>query len=427
MSSPMYSQNRPQKTLIGASAALLVIFLGWAHFTALDLVTHGEGRVVPLGQNRTVQVPHRGTIVSFHVARGDRVEAGEVIAEINPTEAVGALAESEKRLRSLTHRLARLEAEMSGQAFEVGDIATNDEIEATLLAAEASSSVARRADLVARETALLQARSQKEREREALQAELYGRQSQLALVEQEASQILPLVDAGVLGMDERFRLERDASIASTEISVLTENLSATEFAIAEIDAQITAARAAFQSAILEERVTVLSQIAELTERMPSLRLRVNETEVKAPITGVINQVFFDQEGAVVSEGDVIAEIVPETASLEVEVLIAPQDIANVEPGQSVRIALTAYDAAKYGTLDGMVLRVSADANMREEVQARMFVVETSIEGEITEANGDPVRVLPGMIAQVDIVRGERTVLEYFWNPVIKVRDRAFRE
>lgn len=427
MSGDIYSSNRSQKTLIGASAALLIIFLAWAHFTALDLVTHGEGRVVPLGQNRTVQVPHRGTIVSFHIARGDRVEAGQVIAEINPTEAAGALAESEKRLRSLTHRLARLEAEMNGQAFEVGDIATDDEIEATLLAAEASSSVARRADLVARETALLQARLQKEREREALQAELSGRQAQLALVEQEASQILPLVDAGVLGMDERFRLERDVSITSTEISVLTENLSATEFAIAEIDAQITAARAAFQSAILEERVTVLSQIGELTERMPSLRLRVNETEVKAPITGVINQVFFDQEGAVVSEGDVIAEIVPETANLEVEVLIAPQDIANVEPGQRVRIALTAYDAAKYGTLDGTVLRVSADANMREEVQARMFVVETSIEGEITEANGDPVRVLPGMIAQVDIVRGERTVLEYFWNPVIKVRDRAFRE
>ena len=209
--------------------------------------------------------------------------------------------------------------------------------------------------------------------------------------------------------------------------MLYQFLLTTEFSIAEIDAQITAARAAFQSAILEERVTVLSQIAELTERMPSLRLRVNETEVKAPITGVINQVFFDQEGAVVSEGDIIAEIVPETASLEVEVLIAPQDIANVEPGQRVRIALTAYDAAKYGTLDGTVLRVSADANMREEVQARMFVVETSIEGEITESNGDPVRVLPGMIAQVDIVRGERTVLEYFWNPVIKVRDRAFRE
>lgn len=423
----MYSQNRPQKTLIGASAALLFIFLAWAHFTALDLVTHGEGRVVPLGQNRTVQVPHRGTIVRFQVARGDRVEAGQVIAEINPTEAAGALAESEKRLRSLTHRLARLEAEMTGQTFEVGEIETNDEIEATLLAAEASSSVARRADLLARETALLQSRSQKERELEALQAELTGRKAQLDLLELEASQILPLVDAGVLGMDERFRLERDASMASTEISVLTENFSATEFSIAEIDAQITAARAAFQSAILEERVTVLSQIAELTERMPSLRLRVNETEVKAPITGVINQVFFDQEGAVVSEGDIIAEIVPETASLEVEVLIAPQDIANVEPGQSVRIALTAYDAAKYGTLDGTVLRVSADANMREEVQARMFVVETSIEGEITESNGDPVRVLPGMIAQVDIVRGERTVLEYFWNPVIKVRDRAFRE
>ena len=179
--------------------------------------------------------------------------------------------------------------------------------------------------------------------------------------------------------------------------------------------------------MLEERVEVLTQIAELNERLPSLRLRVSQTGIRAPASGVINQVSFNRIGAVVSGGDIIAEIVPDTADLRVEALISPKDIANVEPGQKVRIALTAYDATKFGALEGEVLRVSADASMREEVQERMFVLETSITGSLQDAEGNDVRVLPGMIAQVDVIRGQRTILDYFWNPVIKVKDRAFRE
>lgn len=416
-----------QRGLIFITLVLLGIFLFWSSVTTLDLVTSGQGRVVPRGQNISVQVPHPGTILSFAATEGDRVEEGDLIAEINPTDAIGALAEARKRLRSLRLRLARLDAEMTGAEFDISTIATADPLERTLLEAELASSNARRADLIAREAALVQSRSQRQRDLQALEAQLSGVEDQRGLLAEETAQVMPLVNTGVLGMNEKFRLDRQDRATATEALVLAEQIEATRFAIAETDAQIAAARSTFQSAVLEERVEVLSQISELTERLPSLELRVTETEVRAPVTGILNQLAFNRAGAVVAGGDRIAEIVPETSDLRIEALIAPKDIANVEPGQDVRVTLTAYDATKFGYLSGQVLRVSADATMREEMQQRMFVVETSITGSIQDVDGENVRILPGMIAQVDVIRGQRTILDYFWNPVIKVRDRAFRE
>ncbi|MCF2871866.1 HlyD family type I secretion periplasmic adaptor subunit [Octadecabacter sp. G9-8] len=427
MSDPFAKSDRHQRWLILVTVLLFGVFLVWANATRLDLVTRGQGRVVPLGQNFSVQVPYSGTIVAFFAQEGARVEEGSVIAEINPTEAAGALAEAEKRLQSLNLRLARLDAEMAGAVFDISEVQADGELEATLLRAELASSNARRADLDARVSALVQARLQRERDAQALQAELTGIQEEARLLSEEAAYVSPLVDSGVLGLDERFRLDRAGSSLDTRSSVLNEQYAAIEFAISEINARIESARAEFQNAILTERVDVLSQMSELTQRLPSLRLRVSQTEIRAPVTGILNQVFFNRAGAVVGQGETIAEIVPETTELRVETLIAPRDIANVEPGQPVRISLTAYDAAKFGALDGEVLRVSADATMREELQERMFVVETSILGVIEDVDGEPVRILPGMIAQVDVIRGDRSILEYFWNPVIKVRDRAFRE
>jgi adhesin transport system membrane fusion protein len=161
--------------------------------------------------------------------------------------------------------------------------------------------------------------------------------------------------------------------------------------------------------------------------MPTLEQRVTECVVYAPVKGTINLVFFASIGAVVSEGEIIAEIVPSTADLRIEALVSPSDIANIEPDQKVRISLTAFEAAKYGTIPGRVIRVSADASVQDSSQNRMFTVDCSIEGSLTLEDGSHVTIKPGMVAQVDIVRGRRSVLEYFWNPVVKMKDRAFRE
>ncbi|MGB1235718.1 MAG: HlyD family type I secretion periplasmic adaptor subunit [Planktomarina sp.] len=413
------------KLIIAISIVLFAIFIIWAQSTRLDMVTRGQGRVVVTGQNQTVQVAQKGSIVDFHAAVGQKVTEGDVLAEVNPTEAAGLLAETEERLRTMELRRARLDAELEGRPFETEFDGSN--LADALLMAEMELMDARRTNLEAQEKALIEARLQKERELEAVQAELRGTIQREVLLMAEAAQILPLVELGALGVSEKFRIERDQNSLETQKNVLREKGRSLEFAISETAAQITAAQARNRNDIFAERADVLGQLAELSQRLPALRQRVAQTEVRAPVSGTINQVFFNTIGAVVSEGEMLAEIVPSDGDLQIEALVLPEDIASVEPGQPARISLTAYDATKFGTIDGTVIRVSADASFREETQTRMFVVETSLNTALRDLDGNEVPILPGMVAQIDIIRGQRSILDYFWNPIAKVQDRASRE
>ena len=119
----------------------------------------------------------------------------------------------------------------------------------------------------------------------------------------------------------------------------------------------------------------------------TLQTKISALEICSPIEGKVNTVFFNNKGAVIREGDILAEIVPTDSGLQIEAFIDPKDIGFIEPGQKVKISLTAYDASKYGYLSGELLQ----------------------------------------IAQVDIIRGRRSILEYFWQPVAKIKETAFKE
>ena len=126
-------------------------------------------------------------------------------------------------------------------------------------------------------------------------------------------------------------------------------------------------------------------------------------------------------------GKWLLKLFQQGGQLLIEAFVDPKDIATIEPGQAAKISLTAYDPSKYGFLLGILTKVSADTVFREETQSSAYSVNVSIDTQIYESEGTPVSIVPGMIAQVDIIRGERTILEYFWQPVAKMKDTAFRE
>ena len=146
-----------------------------------------------------------------------------------------------------------------------------------------------------------------------------------------------------------------------------------------------------------------------------------------PIEGAINRVFFNNEGAVIREGDIIAEIVPIKSGLQIEAFIDPKDIGFIEPGQKAKISLTAYDASKYGYIEGTLIQIAPDTVYREETKISQFSVIVSMDSKMLNDEGLEVDISPGMIAQVDIIMGRRSILEYFWQPVAKIKDTAFKE
>ena len=155
--------------------------------------------------------------------------------------------------------------------------------------------------------------------------------------------------------------------------------------------------------------------------------RVARTQLKSPVQGVINRLNFETIGGFVKPGDIILEIVPTGDDLIVEGKIDPKDIAYIQPKQAVRISLTAYDASRYGTIDGEVLRVSADAVEDKATGLSHYLVDVSIDSTLYEDDGSEIEILPGMVASIDVLAGKRTIFDYIWQPMLKVKERAFTD
>ena len=412
--------------LITLVTTIFAVFIVWANYTQLDLVTRGSGRVIADGQNKNVQSPERGTIATYVVEEGSLVTAGQIIATINPIEAEGVLEELEARLSNLRLKMIRLDAELNGNSIASVRGKATDYSDA-LLDAEIELMASRRESLNAELKNLKQDKQRKGKALLSLKAEIDGQRVLQTLLSKEMLEVLPLVDAGVLGSSERFRLEREEASIRTQLQVLSERVAHTELEIEQIDSQLGAVQINYNTEIYQERSQVTGEIAELEVRLPAIRQRLNETEIRSPIDGIVNRVFFNSVGAVVSSGEVVAEIVPTGGQLLIEAFVDPKDIATIEPGQAAKISLTAYDPSKYGFLLGTLTKVSADTVFREETKSSAYSVNVSIDTEIYESEDMPVSIVPGMIAQVDIIRGERTILEYFWQPIAKMKDTAFRE
>jgi adhesin transport system membrane fusion protein len=180
---------------------------------------------------------------------------------------------------------------------------------------------------------------------------------------------------------------------------------------------------------MDELNTVVSEQSELAESLPRLEERVSRTVIRAPMDGIVSRLNFQTPGGFVNMGDVMPEIVPTGEALIIEAKIMPKDISHIRVEDEVCIYLSAYDSSKYGSVEGRVLRISADAVVDKNNEGiSHYLVDVGIGGELTlEGKNGPVTFIPGMTATVDVLSGKQTVLEYIWQPMSKLQELALRD
>ncbi len=162
------------------------------------------------------------------------------------------------------------------------------------------------------------------------------------------------------------------------------------------------------------------------ETLPILEDRLFRTTVLAPVDGIVNRLLVNTTGGVVQPGESLLEIVPIDDELIIEVEINPKDIAYVLPGQEAIIKLTAFDFSKFGSLKGKVINVGVDTIQKEDGSI-WYICQIAVDGNGFTSIGKTIKILPGMVAEADIVSGEKTVLKYLLQPVTKIANEAFRE
>ena len=412
--------------MIALLLGLLAAGYFWAEKTQLDLITRGEGRLIAEGQNKLVQSPEGGVITEIFVSEGDLVSNNQLLAVINSTAAEGSLEEIRAKKNSLQAKLVRLGAELTDASKyqlekDLEDFSEN------VRESQLALFLANRSNLSSRLFSIESERDQLGKSLTTIKEQLSGARKLLVLVTEENKELSPLIAAGALGASEKFRLKRENAQLTSEIQVLEAKVIETEAGYLKLEAELKALKSGYERDIFEERAAYINELSEINTRIPLLEQKLKQTEIRSPSDGIINSLPVSDKETVIKTGDVIAEIVPSTDDLIVEAYIDPKDIAKIEVGQQARVSLTAYDAAKYGYLTGVLLKVSADAVYREEKQSYMYAIEVELIDDLIDSKGANVPLNPGMIAQVDIIRGQQTVLEYFWQPVAKLKDDAFRQ
>lgn len=412
-------------TVLFTIIALVVAVLVWANYAELDNVTRGEGRIISSVQNQLVQAAEGGVILRRYVSENTTVEEGEVLFEIDPVDASSEFNRLNQRLAALDIKELRLRAEIEGGDFAIpANLAARSPMVALT---EQSLFAARRAELSGTLAVLEQRLQQRLQDLRGAEAIVGTSRRTAALLEQEIAVVAPLVEDNIAPATRLLELQRELERTRGEGDRASVSVEQARSGIRELETEIANAKANYSLKSKDEINTVVAEQSELREALPQLEERVSRTVIRAPMQGIVNRLNFRTPGGFVNTGDVVLELVPTGEALVIEAKIAPQDISNILPDDAVRIRLSAYDSAKYGTVDGRVLRISPDAVVDEQNGgASYYTIDVAIEGELL-VDGEPVTFIPGMTATVDVLSGKRTVLEYIWQPMAKVQELALRD
>ena len=418
-------QKSSSSILLLSIITLVAVIMLWAATTELDNVTRGAGKTISEAQNQLVQSSEPGVLRRRYFNEGDFVSKGAVLFDIDPVDAKTQLDQAQKRLSSLRIRSTRLKAEIDGTvpnyASELIEAAPSS------VSTELALFRARLDDLNAQSQILEQRRLQKLNEIQELKIKYQTASNGLDLIRRQIKTIEPLVKTGLAPETRLITLQREEETALGQANSAESGQNRIQSALDEIDEQFKAEKQAYITSALTDLSSIESEISELDARIPALESRVERTTVRSPVDGVINRINYVTEDAYVNTGDVLLELVPTGSALIVETRVDPKDIAEIVEGQDVKISLTAYEPSRYGRIDGKVLGVSADALSDTQTGQQFYLVDVSIDGILYEKDGTEVTILPGMVASIDVLSGKRTILEYFWQPIARTKDKALRE
>ena len=410
MSKQLSRSIRKADIILYTSLLFWVIMFLWSYFATLEEVTRGQGRVIASSKIQVIQNLEGGIVKEILVQTGDEVTQSQLLIKLDDTQFKAELAAMQQNRAALEANITTLTAESRGSAPVFDANFTNSY-----------------PNLVARELELHQSRMLTQGESievleqrlERLQAQSNAASENFGLIQQEQDIVAPLVEKGVESQMELIRLKQRLNEAQSNIFQIDAEIEAT-------NAQLKAEQSSFIEQAREKLQLAKTEYNALIETIPTLEDRLERTLVRASMNAVVNRLLVNTIWGVVQPGSPMVELVPIDDELVVEVEISPKDIAYVIPGQRASIKLTAFDFAKFGSLEGKVTKISADSISKEDGSI-WYLCQVSVPVDTMTTLGKTIKIQTGMVAQVDIISGEKTVLQYLLQPVTKIANEAFRE
>jgi len=387
------------------------LFILWAALADVDEVTRGQGKVIPSSKVQLIQATEASTISELLVRSGQQVKRGQLLARLDNPESRQLQAETQ----ALEARSARLASE--GLGSSAGGL---DSDEATL-------TQVRREALSSRVAALNATAEQRRREMAEANANVSSLSSSLELARQRVSMLEPLAAKSIIPQTELLDARRDLVDAQGRLNAAQQQASRASASIREAQAQLSEANFQFRQDALNERSQLEAKIAVNSESLRGAKGRAQRAEIRSPVDGVVNDVQVTTIGGFVSPGQKIMQIVPVGEKLLVEARVKPNDIAFIKTGDRAVVKVTAYDFSIYGGLTGTVQQVSADSVYDEATREAYFTVVVETDRAWLGSGEHKLPITPGMVCDVEILTGRKSVLAYLLKPIMKARSEALRE
>lgn len=409
--------------LLRTITLFFISFLVWAALAKVDEFTRGEGKVIPSQHIQIIQNLEGGILAELYVKEGDRVARDQPLLRIDDTRFSSSLREADVTLAQLEIKSRRLMAEATGEPFI---IEPGSKWEQSSVNQEMAFYRSKQNELASNRQVLQQQVSQKRQELSELEARRDQVATSYELLNTELKLTRPLAAEGAISEVELLRLER-------QLNDLNGELQASQLAIPRITSSLDEAKEklanlelVFRREAQEQINDITLELSRLSETSEALVDRVNRTLVLSPVAGTVKRLLLNTVGGVIQPGMDIAEIVPSEEILLVEARIRPSDIAFLHPGQDAKIKFTAYDFSIMGGLDGRVVHISPDTILDEQGES-FYLVRVETSKVFTGPDGTELPIIPGMTVSVDVLTGEKTILNYLLKPILKTKQLALRE
>jgi len=419
-------QQSPSRMSIVLKIWLISVFafIVWASFAQIDEITRGNGKVIPYGQNQVIQNLEGGIVEKILVREGQKVKAGQILLKINNAKSTSSSQTNRMKYNELYSKRLRLSAEANGVSFK--DITTkNKELNKQIKLAK-KLYVSDKIEMLAKDSSIVNQIEQRKQELQEAKAKIRSLQKSLEFASEEISMMAPMVKQGLKSKVDFLKLKREANGIQNDIEAAQLSIPRLRSAIQEYRNKRIESKQEFINKYKKELNEVSAELERIKTQQIEFTDQVDRTMVKSPVDGIVQKLYVNTVGGVVKPGQDLVEIVPTNEKLYVEIKIKPSDIAFIHPGAEAMVKISAYDFAIHGGLKGKVVDISPDT-ITDKKENTFYLIHIQTAKNYLGTKEHPLKIIPGMTVNTNIVTGKKTVMQYILKPILKSKQYVFSE
>ncbi len=416
-----------------AVCTLFVIAIVWSIFGQIDIVAVAQGRIVVSDSTKTLQPLEASVVKRVLVQDGDSVQAGQVLVELDATNANADQASVREQLTAAISEERRttalIDALRTGKAPVLLPLPLGEgggEGGASTQRSTTAQLNAEWQDITAKLAKLSAEQAHRQAEIATVRALIAKLDATLPIAQQREDDFKRLTDQGFMsshaGQDRtRERIEQERDLATQKARLIE-----AQAALKESENARSAYLAETQRLLSERQAQAALKHQQLTQERSKTDQRSRLTKLTAPVAGTVQQVAVHTDGGVVTPAQVLMIIVPKNAEVTADVVIDNKDIGFVNAGQTAQIKLETFSFTRYGTVEASVKSVTADA-VNDEKRGAIFPATLTLNRDTIDVDGKRIRLSPGMNVTAEIKTGKRRVIEYLLSPVQRAMSESLGE